>query len=98
MRRRPPLFPVLLGKVWVLMLTTAGPTAFAIFTNGLGSVVEFTTLRAVASLLSLVLSCPRTPWAAKEPPTMAAERVASKRNADARRCERSRARRDFMVR
>ena len=40
-----------LGKVCVLMLTTAGPTLCAIFTNSLGGMVELTTLSGVASEL-----------------------------------------------
>jgi hypothetical protein len=67
-----------LGSVWVLILTTAGPTSLAIFTNSLGAMVELTTLSGVASALEFCFSCPRTPWAAKEPATMAAESVASR--------------------
>ena len=78
------------------MFTTAGPTCLAIFTNSLGGTAELTTLRGVASALSFCFSCPRTPWAAKEPATMAAESVASRTNTEARRRERSRSKSDFM--
>ena len=93
---RVPLFADCLGRVWVLMFTTAGPTCRAIFTKSLGGTVELTTLRGVASALSFCFSCPRTPWAAKDPATIAAESVASRTNVEARRRERSRSKSDFM--
>src|SRR5579862_3780911 len=77
-----------LGRVWVLMFTTAGPTNLAILTKSFGGVVELRTLRGVASALSACFSSPRTPWAAKDPTTTAADSVASSKNADARRRER----------
>ena len=91
-----PLFVLCLGSVWVLMLTTAGPTRWAILTNSLGGTVELTTLRGVASELSFCFSCPRTPWAAKEPATIAIDKVASKTNTEVRRRARSRSINDFM--
>ena len=68
----------------------------AIRTKSFGGIVEFTTFRGVASVLSLCFSCPRTPWAANDPATIAAESVASNTNAEARRRERSRSKSNFI--
>ncbi len=85
-----------LGSVCVLILTTAGPTSLAIFTNSLGAIEELMTFNGVASLLAFCFSCPRTPCAAKEPATIASESVASTTNVETRRRVRSRSRSKFI--
>jgi len=54
-------------------------------------------LSQVASLLLFWFSWPRTPWAANDPATIAAESVASNTNVDARRRERSRSNSHFIA-
>ena len=78
------------------MLTTAGPTCLAILTKSLGGTVELTTLRGVASALVVLLLLSADAVGGKGTATMAAERVASKIKAEARRRERSRSKSDFM--
>jgi len=63
-----------LGKVSVLMFTTAGATCRLSVQNRWAGRLELTTLRGVGVRAVVLLSCPRTPWAQKEPPTIAAEK------------------------
>ena len=57
-RLRRPLFVDCLGRVWVLMLTTAGPTCLAIFTNSLGGIggVDHLQGSGVGAVVLLFLS------------------------------------------
>ena len=92
-----PLTSDCLGRVWVLMLTTAGPTALAILTNSLG------WIGGVDDLKGRGIGCCRSFFPVRALRELRTSRrpgrqraVARIRNVDARRCARRRARRDFI--
>src|ERR1035438_2134980 len=82
-----------LGRVMVLMLTTAGPTCFAILEKSLERLTGFGTVSGRASEESTVCSLPLTPRVIREPARMPTESVASSAKVAVRRWVRMRSKR-----